>query len=135
MRTRCNMSEAEREDARADIRKIFSLAPDEVVGVRDALIAGKIDGSVYSGECCCLVGTIAKLRGIDVMQQACYYPLEKAIRYDDERPAERFFAHIKAGDTPQTNGYSKLALQWVDEWIDEQTKQMAFAEESALVTV
>lgn len=128
------MNKAQREEARADIRKIFSLAPDEVVGVRDALIAGKIDGSVYDGGCCCLVGTIAKLRGITVIRQACNYPLEKAIRADYKRPAERFFAHINADDTPKDNGYSKLALQWVDEWIDEQAKQIAFAEEPALVT-
>lgn len=33
------------------------------------------------------------------------------------RPAERFFAAIKAGDTPKTSQFSKLALEWVDLWL------------------
>lgn len=124
MRTRCTLSKSEKDAARADIRKILLRAPDEVVGVRDALVEGRIEGSVYNGERCCLVGTIARLRGISTLRQALCLPLERAIQYNEERPAERFFLNISAGDTPKTNGYSKLALKWIDEWIDEQAAKI-----------
>jgi hypothetical protein len=32
-------------------------------------------------------------------------------------PAERFFMGISKGDTPETNAVSKMALQWVDEFL------------------
>ena len=124
MRVRCNWSKARRAEARQDIRKILALAPSEVVGVRDALVADKINGNLYEGECCCLVGTIAKLRGISVQTQCWFYPLERAIRADPERPAEQFFASIREDETPETNGYAKLALSWIDEWIDEQAQKI-----------
>ena len=134
MTVRCNWSKARRAAARQDIHKILSLAPSEVVGVRDALVAGKIDGRMYDGECRCLVGTIAKLRGISVIQQASFYPLEKAIRADETRPAEKFFVYIQEGETPETNGYARLALRWIDEWIDEQAQKITFEHEDVFTS-
>lgn len=125
MKIKCTLNAQRRAAAREDIRRILSLAPDEVVGVRDALIAGRIEGSVYNGGgCTCLVGTIAKLRGITIHRQAWNYPLERAIQFDSERPAEKFFYNIHEGDTPETSGYARLALKWIDEWIDEQAAKM-----------
>ena len=131
---RCGLSDTEKEEARQDIRKILTLAPGEVVGVRDALMTGTVEGRVYAGDCCCLVGTIAKLRGISVTTQAWFYPLERAIRFDEDRPAEEFFRHIHRGHTPENNQYAALALRWVDEWIDEQAGLLTFATEAEAVT-
>ena len=71
---------------------------------------GRIDGSTYSGSCACLVGTIAKIRGVEVSD----------LSHNLKRPAERWFAMIKAGDMPGDHsggGFaSKMALQWCLEW-------------------
>jgi hypothetical protein len=37
------------------------------------------------------------------------------------RPAERFFMGIKPGDTPKTNPASKIALEWLDTFVEQTT--------------
>jgi hypothetical protein len=82
-----------------------------VAGLREALIAGKVDGSTYEGDCACLVGTIANVAH-------CHYEALPHLKPDSSRPIEVFFCSIKKGDTPETNQFSKLAVEWIDEWID-----------------
>ncbi|MDN7894509.1 pentapeptide repeat-containing protein [Burkholderia cepacia] len=104
---------------KADFIEVISQAPREVPALIDALKAGRVDGSTYSGECACLVGTIANVRGIDVDSD------EFGIPKDSSRPVERFFMAIRKGDTPETNAASKLALEWAETWLDTQRKAFA----------
>ncbi|OXI25462.1 hypothetical protein CFB43_06460 [Burkholderia sp. AU15512] len=104
---------------KADFIEVISQAPREVPALIDALKAGRVDGSTYSGECACLVGTIANARGIDVDSS------ELGIPKDASRPVERFFMAIRKGDTPETNAASKLALEWAETWLDTQRKAFA----------
>jgi uncharacterized protein YjbI with pentapeptide repeats len=94
---------------RDDFWAVLSSAPAEVSALREAIIAGKIDGSTYIGECACLVGTIAKTRGCDINAMGSLSP-------NAMRPAERFFMSIRPGDTPETSQHSKLVLEWLDDW-------------------
>ena len=96
---------------RDDIWAVLSSAPAEVAGLRTAIMQGRIDGSTYEGECCCLVGTLANVR-------QCFYEKIPTLTPDSARPAERFFLAISKGDTPETSQFSKLALEWVDLWLD-----------------
>ncbi|MCA8251799.1 pentapeptide repeat-containing protein [Burkholderia sp. AU31624] len=119
-----NLSGADLSDAyllpiKADFIEVISQAPREVPALIDALKAGRVDGSTYSGECACLVGTIANARGIDVDSA------ELGIPKDSSRPVERFFMAIRKGDTPETNAASKLALEWAETWLDTQRKAFA----------
>ena len=98
---------------------MISQAPREVPALIEALKAGRVDGSTYSGECACLVGTIANARGINVDSS------ELGIPKDSSRPVERFFMAIRKGDTPETNPASKLALEWAETWLDTQRKAFA----------
>jgi uncharacterized protein YjbI with pentapeptide repeats len=95
---------------RDDLWAILCSAPSEVVGLRQALLDGKVDGSTYEGDCACLVGTLAKVKG-------CPYTEIPGLAPKSSRPAERFFAAIKPGDTPDTSQFSKLTVEWVDEWL------------------
>ncbi|UXZ62569.1 pentapeptide repeat-containing protein [Burkholderia multivorans] len=104
---------------KADFIEVISQAPREVPALIEALKAGRVDGSTYSGECACLVGTIANARGIDVDSS------ELGIPKDSSRPVERFFMAIRKGDTPETNAASKLALEWAETWLDTQRKAFA----------
>jgi hypothetical protein len=81
----------------------------------DALKNGRVDGSTYTGQCACLVGTIANVRGVD------YATLEHNAR----RPIERFFAGISEGDTPETNQTSKIAVEWAEQWLAMQREAFA----------
>ncbi|HDR9834255.1 TPA: pentapeptide repeat-containing protein [Burkholderia multivorans] len=114
-----DLSDADLLPIKADFIEVISQAPREVPALIDALKAGRVDGSTYSGECACLVGTIANARGIDV------YSAELGIPKDESRPAERFFLAIRKGDTPETNAASKLALEWAETWLDTQRKAFA----------
>jgi hypothetical protein len=104
--SRANLSRANLRRFRDDIWALLSMYPVEIPKLREAIVAGKIDGTVYEGECACLVGTVAKIRACSVDE------LEK----DQSRLAEVWFWQIKKGDTPETNKFSKQALEWIDEW-------------------
>jgi alkylated DNA nucleotide flippase Atl1 len=95
---------------KADFIEVISQAPREVPALIEALKAGRVDGSTYTGECACLVGTIAHARGVNVDS------VEFDIPKDSSRPIERFFMSIRKGDTPETNAASKIALEWAEGW-------------------
>ena len=100
---------------KADVLSILDLCPAEVGGLRDAIASGRIDGSVYAGQCACLIGTIASLK-------SCEYTSIPGIRPDDARPAERWFLAIRPGDTPDKSQIVAITLGWVDEWLAANTK-------------
>ncbi|WP_186158948.1 pentapeptide repeat-containing protein [Burkholderia gladioli] len=114
-----DLSGADLLPIKADFIEVISQAPREVPALIDALKAGRVDGSTYSGECACLVGTIANARGCSV--DAPQFDIPK----DASRPVERFFMAIRKGDTPETNAASKLALEWAETWLDTQRKAFA----------
>jgi hypothetical protein len=105
---------------RDDIWAVLSAAPAEVPALIEAIKAGRVDGSTYTGECACLVGTIANARKTDVESLG---PLQ----INSSRPAERFFLGIRKGDTPETNQFSKLTLEWSQEWLSAMQKAFAGA--------
>src|SRR3990167_7317335 len=97
---------------KADIFKVLDLAPKEVPGLRQALIDGRIDGSVYSGECACLIGTLANVR-------QCNYQDMGALKPQSSRPSEKWFLMFRPGKnhTPERHGGAKITLGWIDEWL------------------
>jgi len=95
---------------RDDFWAVLSSAPNEVVGLRNAIVLGRVKGSTYRGECACLVGTIANVRQCDVNTLGTLEP-------NPNRPAEVFFLGISLGDTPTNNLRAQLVLEWLDEWV------------------
>lgn len=98
------------EPIQDDLYAVLAAAPREVPGLLEALRQGRIDGSTYSGECACLVGTVAKLRG-------CEYTAVDGLVPNSNRPAERWFLAIRPGDTPATSQVSAITTAWVEEWL------------------
>jgi hypothetical protein len=105
-----DLSDADLTPIRDDFWAVLSAAPKEVPALREALAEGRVDGSSYEGECACLVGTIANVRGVN-------YASLSGLAPNASRPAERFFMNIRKGDKPETNQSSKIALEWTDEWL------------------
>ena len=99
-----------------DILFILHCLRAEVPALKQMLIDGKVDGSVYENkECVCLIGSLAKIDG--GMDKVC-----KAIPFYEKGThnyGEMFFLNIKAGDTPKTNWFSKHAVELCQMVIDE----------------
>lgn len=121
------------DETRDDLFEILGAAPDEVPGLLKAIQEGRINGDCYSGECACLVGTIANLRGVSqeittewtdhgmfFRGARCEMP---GIGNNAGRPAEVLFFHIDEGMTPNKCGFSALAERFVMEWIERQAEK------------
>lgn len=106
-----NLAHADLATIRNDLWDVLLRARGEVGELLDALRAGKIDGSVYEGECACLVGTIANVRGVS------YDNLGHGLDPDADRPAERWFWAIRPGDTPTTSQVAKITEGWIVEFL------------------
>ncbi|MGH2505836.1 MAG: pentapeptide repeat-containing protein [Ktedonobacteraceae bacterium] len=87
-----------------DFFEVLLAVPNEI-----ALVEGRVNGRVYEGDCACLVGTIANLR-------KCEYTKIEGLAPQGSRPIERFFLGIETGDTPADNQFSKIAVDWIDEF-------------------
>ncbi len=101
---------ADLEGPKEDFFKVLSAAPQEVAGLRAAMVGGKINGSTYQGDCACLVGTIANVRG-------CSYQSIEGLKPDSYRPIEKWFTMFSPGHTPKNHGGMKVTLGWLDEWV------------------
>ena len=95
---------------KADLFDVLLRAPGEVGALRQALVDGKVDGSTYTGDCACLIGTIANARG-------CAKDELKTITPNSSRPAESWFISIRPGDTPEKSGVAEMTLGWIDEFL------------------
>jgi hypothetical protein len=100
---------ADLEPIKKDFFDVLLRAIPEINNLKNALLAGKIDGSTYDGECACLCGTLEKSNIPKIKEKM------RDIR-DSDRPIERFFLGIKPRDTPKNNQFSKLALEWIEEF-------------------
>ncbi len=101
-----NLRGANLEPIKKDLFDVLLRAIPEIPLLKQAIIKGKIKGSTYEGECACLCGTIEKSGRFG----------EKCDMRDNLRPIERFFLAINVGDTPKNSQFSKLALEWIEEF-------------------
>jgi hypothetical protein len=111
---------------RLDYWSILDQAPAEVAALREVIVDGRINGSVYNDEsgCGCLNGTIAILRECDVDD----LPEQTGIVPSSSRPAEQWYIAINKGDKPlpldtkewPSEGVFRVscALAWLDEWVE-----------------
>jgi hypothetical protein len=99
-------------EQRDQFAALLDAYPDEVAGLRAALVGGKIDGGTYwddsvGRDCGCILGTIAHLRD-ECEDEILFYSLTFA-------PIEYLVQDISFGDTPATNAVSALLVAWIDE--------------------
>jgi hypothetical protein len=107
---------------KADFLSVISKLPGEVPYLRLAMIEGRIDGTVYSGKCACLKGTLARKAAGPLFNHidspSAFIALAYGIKCNiTESLAEQFFWHIQEGDTPATNPYAAVVLDWLDEFL------------------
>jgi hypothetical protein len=119
--TDADLTDADLTSIEADIAAILAENPTEVAGLLEALQQGRIDGTVYEGECACLVGTIAKLKSIDYRQ----------LPYDSFRPAEVWFFAIKEGQTPASSQIAATTEQWLIKWMAANPIDIVSTDEAA----
>jgi hypothetical protein len=102
-----NLRDADLSVIRNDLFDVLLRSRHEVPGLLLALREGRIDGSTYSGECACLCGTIANVRGVN------HHTLGFV---DGSRPIERWFLNIGKGDKPETSSVAKITEEWIEEF-------------------
>lgn len=105
-----DLSGADLSGFKNDFHSVLMFAPAEIAALRDKLVAGQVNGSVYEGDCACLLGTIANVRH-------CNYHDLGALKPDSSRPAEIWFTCIRVGDTPEKSNVTKLTIEWLDEFV------------------
>jgi hypothetical protein len=105
-----NLESADLAAIRDDFECLLSAAPQEAPGLLRALLDGRIDGSVYEGECACLVGTVAKLRG-------CRWDQMPGIWANTERPIERWALALREGDTPENSPIAEITAVWLQQFL------------------
>ena len=98
---------ADLEPIRADLIRVLTDARAEAPAFLAALLAGRVDGCVYRGDCACLVGTIANARGVDVA----------TLPQNPDSLIEKFVLGISRGDTPATNPVARLVAEWTETFI------------------
>lgn len=106
--------DARYEDVVHDLEVVLQAAPREAAAVLRALRDGRVDGSIYYGDCACLIGTIANARGVHVDT------LVGELVPRPSRLAERWFAWIEPGDTPERSPYARFAAEWIEAWLARQ---------------
>jgi hypothetical protein len=104
------LREAYLDEIKTDLFEVLDHAPQEVRGLLQALEGGHVDGETYSGECCCLVGTIANIQG-------CNYLHLPDITPDADRPIELWFFGIVQGDTPESSIVAAITAEWINDWL------------------
>ena len=100
------------DTVRSDMMNLLGSVPAEVPGLLKVLDEGHINGTIYEagdGGCCCLVGTVAKLKGLP-------YKGLPDLKPDNGRLAERFAMSIGVGDTPANSPFAALLRSWILEW-------------------
>ena len=104
-----NLADADLAGARNDLWDVLLRAQPEIPALHAALIAGRVDGSIYRGDCGmgCLIGSIEIARGCGAGE---------AIPRDSSRPIERWFLAIKPGDTTETSQIVKITAEWIAEF-------------------
>lgn len=104
-----------------DLFTVLDAAPDEVAGLRQKLVDGEVDGTCYVGECACLLGTIANVRGCKIK--------DIGIIPDVNRPIEGYFLYIEPGDTPDKNSRVRNVIKWIDQWLMSRPDNVILAQD------
>jgi hypothetical protein len=107
-----SLSRANLNGVVADLRLVLECAPAEVGELLAVLRRGGVDGRFYEGECACLVGTLANVRGVR-------FDAFPGLRPNSARPAEVWALAIREGDTPGTSPIVKLTCEWIEAWMNE----------------
>ena len=102
-----NLTDTQLRPIIADLWFILSQARAEIPAMIAALKDGRVDGSTYSGECACLVGTLENAGASDLPHMS-------------GSPAECWFLAIRKGDKPgddSAGGFAAAkALAWIEEY-------------------
>jgi hypothetical protein len=110
-----NLRDANLRSFKADMWMTLAQNRSEVPFLIEALKNGKVDGSQYTGECACLVGTLANAKNADPY----------ALEHNSSNPAEIWFAMINEGDKPGDDTGGGFAAQKALEWAEEFQALMA----------
>ena len=94
-----------------DMLFIFQCLKTELPYLREKLVAGEVDGSQYTGECSCLVGSLGKGTDEGVNKVCSAIPFYEKGTHN---MGETWFLNIRKRDTPENNQFSAHVLMLID---------------------
>jgi len=103
-----NLSDADLLRFKSDLWRILLYSKNEIAGLKQAMNEGRIKGTAYEGECCCLKGTIANVRHCGVS--------DLGVGKNVSEPCEQWFLQFKVGQTPENYQPMKLTMDWIEEF-------------------
>lgn len=110
-----NLAGANLTEIEIDFKTAIKILPNEIPFLKKVLLEGKIDGSVYVGECCGLASTMAKAKN----QHWSDFINDAIFPIDSESPREKWLLGIRQGHTPENNPIVRITLGWIDEVLAE----------------
>lgn len=96
---------------RRDVEHVLFANPNEALAVADALDAGRVNGSIYEGECACLIGTLLNARRAKGVPCAI-----TDFECDASRPAEQWFKQFIPGRSSANYEPARITAQWIRDW-------------------
>ena len=94
-----------------DLRYVLLHQPTkEIESLLVKIKEGKINGTQYVGDCCCLIGSLGDDKAVSLIPH-----YEKGIH----NPSEQLFYQIREGDTPDNNKFSKYAHNFIVDFLKE----------------
>lgn len=105
------------QEIKNDFYRVLASAKNEVCGLREAVLSGKIEETIYEGEYCFLVGNIAQLRCSEVKSNLIYREMKK-MNPEPLGLIELFFTGISEKDIKKNNPISKIIVEWIDEFLE-----------------
>jgi uncharacterized protein YjbI with pentapeptide repeats len=111
--TDADLTDADLTDAdllrfKSDLWRVLLMNQSEIPGLKKALINGRIDGTKYEGDCACLKGTIANVKGCTTY--------DAGLIRDVNEPSEQWFLQIQKEQTPENSNVVKLTVEWIEEF-------------------
>ena len=103
-----------------DILYVLLNTRSEVPGLRKLLIEGKVSGTTYTGECCCLVGSLNNVAQNGTVDHYCESHIPFYMK-GMHNPCETWFFYIRTGDTPENSIFSRKVVELIDRFFPEAT--------------
>ena len=94
-----------------DMIYVMQACIQEVPYLRQSILEGRINGTQYNWECCCLIGSLSASKKISTDDLCSVIPY-----YDKwlHNYWEQWFYQIREGDTPENSYFSQKALEACD---------------------
>ena len=104
-------------EIKADLIAAILYLPRAIPFLRQAILDGRVDSTLYDDDSAHLAGTMAHACNMSWDE----FKAKGLMPIDGNSPRESWFLAIRPGDTPATNQIAAITLEWIDELLATRT--------------